>query len=266
VRVIGYIDGMNFYEASKNKSWYPAGWCNWSETMSAYCPNAEVSVRYFTTLYTGRDRKRIDRQTLHLLAMKEVARADIVLGSRRERSLKCPECGSRLKCARVSCGCESDIVEKMTDVNIALRMFEDAIDGLFDRAYLVSADVDLIPAIDAVMRRAPDVQVVVLIPPEPETGMAEDFANLEQTYPGRSVARYLDLRKMKRFPDDLPRRWNMKLPTHWREDAGARPPNPGHESALPAKSTRAGGPMPWYEESKGFGTKKQRGTGGPGQR
>ncbi len=28
MRVTGYIDGMNFYEASKDKKWYPAGWCN----------------------------------------------------------------------------------------------------------------------------------------------------------------------------------------------------------------------------------------------
>jgi uncharacterized LabA/DUF88 family protein len=60
--------------------------------------------------------------------------------------------------------------------NIALRIFVDAIDGLFDRAYLVSSDVDLIPAIHAVMRKAPRVQVVVL-PPETET--SDDFANLE---------------------------------------------------------------------------------------
>jgi hypothetical protein len=51
MHVSGYIDGMNFYKASKNKHWYPAGWCNWSQTISEYCPAAEVSVRYFTTLY-----------------------------------------------------------------------------------------------------------------------------------------------------------------------------------------------------------------------
>jgi len=252
MHVIGYIDGMNFYEASKNKSWYPAGWCNWSQTISEYRPGAEVFVRYFTTLYTGRDKKRIARQDLHLRAMREVAKADVVYGSCRERQLKCPECKSRLKCGRADCGCESRFVEKMTDVNIALRLFEDAIDGLFDRAYLVSADVDLIPAIHAVMRRAPRVQVVVLLPPETE--MADDFADLEKAYPGRSVAGYLNLNKMRRFPDDLPQKWNMgRLPLHWRDNAGARPLRPG--GPQPA-STRAKGKLLWYEESRDFGTRR----------
>lgn len=251
MRVIGYIDGMNFYESSKNKSWYPAGWCNWAETISAYCPGAEVSIRYFTTLYAGRDKKRVDRQTLHLRAMEEVARATIIYGSSRERRLECPQCKGRLKCARPDCGCESRFVEKKTDVNIALRLFEDAIDGVLDRAYLLSGDVDLVPAIDAVMRKCPRSQIVVLLPPD--TVIAEDFAKLENTYPRRAVARVLDLRRMKRFPDDLPKRWNMRLPMHWRENAGARPARPESESAQPLRSKQPGA-IPWYEESMGFGS------------
>ena len=53
MNVIGYIDGLNFYETSKDKDYYPAGWCNWTQTIGAYCPGADVLVRYFTTLYTG---------------------------------------------------------------------------------------------------------------------------------------------------------------------------------------------------------------------
>jgi len=253
MRAVGYIDGMNFYESSKSKRWYPAGWCNWSETIAAYCPGAQVSIRYFTTLYTGKDQKRIARQKLHLRAMEEVARAQIIYGSCRERPLTCPGCGSRLKCHREDCGCTRRLAEKMTDVNIALRLFEDAIDGLFDRAYLVSADVDLMPAIHSVMRRVPEVQVVVLLPPETE--MAADFANLEQAYPTRSIAGHLDLRKMRRFPDDLPRKWNLTLPSHWRENAGARPPRPAEEKPVLTKQGQTGRPTPWWQESQGYGSK-----------
>ncbi len=202
MKVIGYIDGLNFYEASKDKRWYPAGWCNWSETVAAYCPGAEVAVRYFTSLYVGGNRERVERQKLHLRAMKEVARAEIIYGSVRERSIRQPECRSESRC---QCGCNKRLVEKMTDVNIAIRLLEDAIDGLFDRAYVVSADVDLVPAIHAALRRAPDSQVVALLPPE--SIMAGEYAELERGYPGRSVAQHLDLGRLQRFPDDLPRRW-----------------------------------------------------------
>jgi hypothetical protein len=246
MRVIGYIDGMNFYEASKNKLWYPAGWCDWTQTLAMYSPGASVSVKYFTTLYTGRDQTRIRRQKLHLLAMKEVARAEIIFGSCRERPIQCPNCRSELSCPR--CQSCKRFVEKMTDVNIAVRLLEDAVDAAFDRAYVVSADVDLIPAVHAALRRAPRAQVVVLIPPE--AIVAEEFGNLSQEYPGRSEARFLDLHRMKRFPDDLPWRWGMRLPVHWRENAGKRPARPDAETNL----GQSGRLTPWFEESTGFGT------------
>lgn len=238
MRVKGYIDGMNFYEASKDKKWYPAGWCNWRETIAGYCPGAEISICYFTTLYRGRNVKRQERQDLHLRAMREVAKAEIIEGSCRERPLKCPECKTAIRC---TCGCTSRLTEKMTDVNIAVRLIEDAVDDRFDRAYLVTADVDLIPAIHAVLRRHPHSRVDVLLPPE--TVMADEFQDLDRTYPGRAIAKYLDVEKLLRFPDDLPNRWRKTLPSHWARDAGPRPAKP--DQAV-APTSRRSGPVPRY--------------------
>ena len=128
----------------------------------------------------------------------------------------------------------------MTDVNIAVRLVEDAVDNVFDRAYVVSADVDLLAAIHAVLRRAPKSKLVVLIPPE--SVVSEEFANLERDYPGRAVARHLDLGKLRRFPDDLPGRWGEKLPPHWRKDSGKRPADPDTRLVSPP-----GRHVPWYE-------------------
>ena len=41
--MVGYIDAMNFYEASQDQAWYPAGWCNWTQTLSMYCPPKAMS-------------------------------------------------------------------------------------------------------------------------------------------------------------------------------------------------------------------------------
>lgn len=235
MRVVGYIDGMNFYETSKHTRWYPAGWCNWTQTLGEYCPGSDVSIRYFTTLYAGNNPERVGRQKLHIRAMEKVAGAEIVYGSCRRRHLNCQNCGTALKCPK--CGWNERIAEKMTDVNIAVRLLLDAMDDKFDRAYVVSGDVDLVPAIDAVMSRFRKVKVFVLVPPE--TSIAEDLAKLQQAYPGRSWARSLDVSDMRRFPDDLPRRWGMQLPEHWREGAGERPTRPGQYS-----SSR--GPKPRY--------------------
>ena len=247
MRAVGYVDGMNFYEASKDKQWYPAGWCNWRETVATYCPGADVSVCYFTTLYTGKDQTRVRRQKLHLRAMEEVARAEIIYGSCRERPIKCPECKSILKCR---CGCERRFAEKMTDVNIAVRLLEDAIDGMFNRAYVVTSDVDLAPAVYAALRRAPNSQIFILLPPD--TVMVEEFAALGRQYPGRSKAEYLDLNKMRRFPDDLPKRWNLPFPKHWRQDAGRRPSRPEQEITKVPHAKRTAS---WADESTGYGTK-----------
>jgi uncharacterized LabA/DUF88 family protein len=238
MRVIAYIDGMNFYEASKNHSWYPAGWCNWTETIRAYCPGAVVSVRYFTSKYIGGDRKRKRRQDLHLMAMEQEAKAELVYGSCRLRRSRCPKCAAQ----------SQRVAEKMTDVNIAVRLLEDAVDSLFDHAYLVSSDIDLVPAVHAALRRAPESQIRVLLPPG--AVKAEEFSNLERLYPDRSSTEYLDLSRIRRFPDDLPRRWNRRLPAHWREDAGARPDHPEQETTLPRTQTVSS----WAKESAGYGT------------
>jgi uncharacterized LabA/DUF88 family protein len=235
MRVIAYIDGMNFYEASKNQPWYPAGWCNWTETIRAYCPGDVVSVRYFTSLYIGGDRKRALRQELHLMAMEQEAKAELVYGSCRVRQSRCPKCAAQ----------SQRVAEKMTDVNIAVRLLEDAVDSLFDRAYLVSSDIDLVPAVHAALRRAPESQIRVLLPPG--SVKTEEFENLERDYPGRSTAEHLDPGRMVRFPDHLPKRWNRRLPAHWREDAGARPNRPEHETTLPRTQSVAS----WAKESAG---------------
>jgi uncharacterized LabA/DUF88 family protein len=249
VRVIGYIDGMNFYEASKDKRWYPAGWCNWTESIAQYCPGSQVKVRYFTTQYTGLSKARALRQKLHLLAMEQVAHAEIVYGSCRERSLTCPQCKSAITCR---CGCNSRLVEKMTDVNIAVRLVEDAIDQAFDRAYIVSGDVDLLPGVQAALRRNGQCQIALLWPPD--TVAAEEFRALEKDYPGRALARPLDLGKLRRFPDDLPKRWGMSLPAHWKQSAGRRPIAQDAQT-ISASSRRR---LQWFEESVGFGSSTVR--------
>src|SRR5262249_2777743 len=115
-----------------------------------------------TTLYTGSDRTRARRQKLHLLAMGEEAKAEIIYGSLRPRDLRCPRCNEDLACH--ACGCRKRYAEKMIDVKIVLRLLEDAVDSLFDRAYVVSADVDLVPAIRAALDRAKKSRVSVGVP------------------------------------------------------------------------------------------------------
>ncbi len=135
--------------------------------------------------------------------MEEVAEAKIIEGSLRKRNLICPECKELLTRRTPGCRCSERLAEKMTDVNIALHLFEDALDGKFDRAYPVSADVDLIPAVQRVVGRF-RLKVHVLRPPDFRS--ASDFADLQRRYRDHVEVCDLELRKLRRMPDDLPKR------------------------------------------------------------
>ena len=55
--------------------------------------------------------------------------------------------------------------EKMTDVNIAVELLQDAFQDGFDTAILISADSDLIAPITAVKRLFPEKRIIVACPP-----------------------------------------------------------------------------------------------------
>ena len=55
--------------------------------------------------------------------------------------------------------------EKQTDVNIALEILDLAYQEAYDTAVLISADTDLIPAIEKTKRIFPDKNFRILIPP-----------------------------------------------------------------------------------------------------
>ena len=54
----------------------------------------------------------------------------------------------------------------MTDVNIAVALFRDAMLGVFDTAIVISADSDLIGPLDAVLSSYPGKRILVAFPPK----------------------------------------------------------------------------------------------------
>jgi uncharacterized LabA/DUF88 family protein len=72
-----------------------------------------------------------------------------------ETSAQCNKCGSRWKRHE----------EKETDVHFSLTLLEDAIDNVFDRAIIISADSDLVPPVRVIRRRLPGKEVFVATPP-----------------------------------------------------------------------------------------------------
>lgn len=228
-KAIGYIDGLNFYENSKDQDWYPYGWCDWRATIQNYCPGSVPHVKYFTSMYAGHDGEVVRRQDLHLRAMREIAGAEIIVGHTRRRELKCQRCKTPLTCH--VCGASERFNEKLTDVKLALAILEDGIYRDFDRGFLVTTDVDILPAVEAVLRCNDKAIVTLLYPPVPS--IAEDFHELALRSKRFGCMR-LDLARMQRFPETLPKGWGT-LPEHWRIGAGKRKVSSQRRMPLPRR-------------------------------
>lgn len=112
--------------------------------------------------------------------------------------------------------CESTWVgyeEKETDVNIALQIVEDAVDGLADIVYLVSSDSDLAPAVKVLRRRFPKIEFVSIAPP------ARPHASelLALSTRGKSIKMGVEALKKNRLPESiLDSRGEILCPESWK--------------------------------------------------
>jgi hypothetical protein len=89
-----------------------------------------------------------------MTVLTKVCAIQVVEGKIEGRKRRCPACDHTWKAPG----------EKQTDVNMALAMTIDAMDGLMDRALLFSADSDLAPAVRLIQDRW-GVEVTVVDPP-----------------------------------------------------------------------------------------------------
>ena len=156
-RVVAYIDGFNFYHGLIEAKLYTSRWLD----LSAMCqsllePQQALSlVRYFTTRIKN-NRSKNARQGTYIDALTARGGVSIDYGHFLSRPAHCKSCGATWQRNE----------EKKTDVNIAVRLLEDAYDDLFDVAIIVSGDSDLAPPIESVRRRYPNRAVVVAHPPK----------------------------------------------------------------------------------------------------
>lgn len=153
-RSIVYIDGFNLYYGSLKGS--PEKWLDLEKLFSLIRQDDNVQqIRYFTARTGSAD------QELYLQALEAVStHLRIELGLFKSKKVKCRVSGCSFTGVREFQMQE----EKGTDVNIALRMLDDAYQSLCDRMVLVSGDSDLVPAVRLVKQRFPQIKVTVYVP------------------------------------------------------------------------------------------------------
>lgn len=155
-RVFAYIDGFNLYYGMLDAGLHNARWLD-LRAMCAALPRPHQRldlVRHFTARLRD-DPDAARDQAVYLDALLARGGVEIEFGHFLATSVECRECGFVKK----------KYEEKRTDVNMAVRLLEDAFDDRFDLAIVVSADSDLVAPIEAIRRRFDDKRVMVACPP-----------------------------------------------------------------------------------------------------
>ena len=205
-RVIFYIDGFNLYYGLKSKSWRHYYWLDVARLAEGLLKPDQtlVAARYFTskvmsTGLHGADKKK--RQDTYLDALAALPKVHIHYGHFAERERSCRVCGASWLTYE----------EKMTDVNIAVKILGDAGDDRFDTAVIVSGDSDLTGPIEEIRTRYPDKRVVVAFPPNRHSTGLKKAADAYFAI-GRNALRD------SQFPDTVvkPDGYPLSRPDRWR--------------------------------------------------
>ncbi len=97
------------------------------------------------------------------------------------------------------------VEEKMSDVSIALQMFDDAMHGDVDQVVLVTNDTDLVPAFEMLSKRCPQVVRGLVIPTRKSADdpQVERQANTSLTELAHWVRRYITIEELQnsQMPD-----------------------------------------------------------------
>ncbi|MGH9899445.1 MAG: NYN domain-containing protein [Pyrinomonadaceae bacterium] len=170
-RIVFLVDGFNLYHAldyspnSRNpKQYNKYKWLSLTKLAQAYITSRDkvAGIYYFTTLATW-DRGKMARHKLFIRA-NEIQGVQVVYGEFKRKQKRCNLCHKFFW----------TVEEKQTDVNIALKLFQLAVQDIYDKAIIISGDTDLLPAVKTVQTTFPTKSIGVVIP----IGRAsEDFKN-----------------------------------------------------------------------------------------
>ena len=156
-------------------------------------------VRYFTARVRG-DPEAAEDQAVYIDALQARGSVEIEYGYFLTTSVRCRKCGF----------VRSKHEEKRTDVNMAVRLLEDAFDDRFDLAIVVSADSDLVAPIEAVRRRFGDKRVMAVFPPRRRSAQLRRAADATCHLSGPVI-------RSSRLPDPVvtPAGVELRAPRGW---------------------------------------------------
>lgn len=157
--VYAYVDGFNLYHRVLEN--HPGRkWLNLRALLQARFPNDTVDrVRLFSATVDDHNpaSPKRKRQETYWRALRDTG-VEVELGriENRERKCKADSCGKYLSFAHPT--------EKMSDVSLALRIVTDAIDTPPDIVCVVTADLDVLPALNMLKERGIKARRCLFLP------------------------------------------------------------------------------------------------------
>jgi hypothetical protein len=158
-KCIVYIDGYNWYHAvfKHHPEWKWLNIQSFFETLRL--DDDVIAVKLFSSMINPLpDPSALERQEKYFSALKTLPKVRIILGKFQPRQVTC-----RAQCRQNYMVDE----EKKTDVNMAVEIMSDAIDGKAGLLCVVTGDSDIQPAIEWVSKRHPSLKITVYVPALP---------------------------------------------------------------------------------------------------
>lgn len=154
-KLICYVDGFNLYHAIDRLGCPRLKAVDiWALAKSLLRDEEHLEgVEYFSAYATWLP-KAYRRHQIYVRALQE-AGVSVNMAHFKEKIIRCNKCKNIWKSRE----------EKESDVRLALAVVEGAVDDKYDRAIIVSADSDLVPAVKSVKKRAAHKEVLIATPP-----------------------------------------------------------------------------------------------------
>ena len=207
-RVVVYIDGFNFYFGLKSISRGDASWKKfyWLDIVAFFermmLPNQQlVEVIYFSA--RPHDINASKRQDLLFSANKLNPKFKLILGKYLKKDIGCRSCGNVI----------STFEEKETDVRIATQLVNDVYKEKCDISIIVSADSDIIPAVELIRDINPTHKIFAYFPPFRHSINLANSCDMH-----KKLQNYKPRFNQSMLPDDvtLPNGIVLSRPATWR--------------------------------------------------
>ncbi len=165
MRVAVLIDGFNLYHHMDNRRYAKYKWLNFSRFFRHYVNSRDITeIHYFTTVnyedhfaFRKNEEKYKGKLKRHLTLIKaeEAYGVFVHYGAFRNREFQCPHCKKTFLLQK----------EKQTDVGLGAYLAYLAFSRGIEKFIILSADTDLISAINLVKENSETKQIQIMLPP-----------------------------------------------------------------------------------------------------